>query len=196
MVMARVLWPSRAAIASRLMPRLIAWIARVWRSWWAVTCPIPASWDSRLNAVATRSAVMGRLRSSRSRSDRSPVVRRLAIQSSSISFSCGCSGVVEEPRQGFVDDGKVPSEDERALRGVGVAPLGDPVEEAVQVDEPVLDADAVQRLAGVAAVLGREPGLVALDVVALEVRAAAHVGVGLGEPGAELAQVVLDVLDR
>src|SRR6266496_1775462 len=26
--------PSSAAIASRRMPRLIAWVARVWRSWW------------------------------------------------------------------------------------------------------------------------------------------------------------------
>ena len=29
MVMARVLWPRRAAMASRLMPRLIAWVASV-----------------------------------------------------------------------------------------------------------------------------------------------------------------------
>ncbi|MET9628643.1 hypothetical protein ABZX92_14385, partial [Lentzea sp. NPDC006480] len=31
------------------MPRLMACVANVWRSWWAVTCPIPASWPSLLN---------------------------------------------------------------------------------------------------------------------------------------------------
>ena len=34
--------PSKAAIASRLMPRLIDWVASVWRSWWGWTWPIPA----------------------------------------------------------------------------------------------------------------------------------------------------------
>jgi len=32
--------PSKAAIASSDIPRLIAWVARVWRSWWGETCPI------------------------------------------------------------------------------------------------------------------------------------------------------------
>ncbi len=80
------------------------------------------------------------------------------------------------------------------MRRVRVAPLGDPVEEAVQVDQPVLDADAAQRLAGVAPVLGRDPGLVVLDVAPFQPGAAGHVGMGLREPGAELAQVGLDVL--
>src|SRR4051794_37338445 len=38
-----VLCPSRAAIASRLMPRLMAWVASVCRSWWGWTCPMPAT---------------------------------------------------------------------------------------------------------------------------------------------------------
>jgi hypothetical protein len=42
-----------------LMARLMAWVARVWRSSWAVTCPMPASWDRRLNAVDTRSKQTG-----------------------------------------------------------------------------------------------------------------------------------------
>src|ERR671935_85221 len=62
MVMARVLWPSSAAIASRLMPRLIAWVARVWRSWWAVTWPIPAEDATLASARSTRPAVIGRPR--------------------------------------------------------------------------------------------------------------------------------------
>src|SRR5918912_919729 len=35
-------WPRRAAMASRLMPRLMAWVARVWRSWWGWTWPTPS----------------------------------------------------------------------------------------------------------------------------------------------------------
>jgi hypothetical protein len=30
-------------MASRRMPRLISWVARVWRSWCGVTCPTPAA---------------------------------------------------------------------------------------------------------------------------------------------------------
>lgn len=33
MVMCRLRWPSIAAIASSCMPRLMAWVARVCRSW-------------------------------------------------------------------------------------------------------------------------------------------------------------------
>ena len=29
-------------MASRRMPRLMAWVARVWRSWWGWTSPMPA----------------------------------------------------------------------------------------------------------------------------------------------------------
>ncbi len=47
----------------------------------------------------------------------------------------GGRGVVKEPRERLVDERKVTGEHERALGWVGVAPLGDPVEEAVQVDE-------------------------------------------------------------
>ena len=41
--------PSKAAIASRLVPALMDWVARVWRSWWGWTWPTPA----RLATVAT-----------------------------------------------------------------------------------------------------------------------------------------------
>ena len=34
--------PSNAAMASRRMPRLMAWVASVWRSWWGWTLPMPA----------------------------------------------------------------------------------------------------------------------------------------------------------
>src|SRR5664279_1082710 len=46
-----VLCPSSAAIASRDMPRLMAWVARVCRSWWASTCPIPAAAAAAWTAV-------------------------------------------------------------------------------------------------------------------------------------------------
>src|SRR6266508_4247187 len=53
MVMPRVLWPNRAAIASSDMPRLIAWVARVWRSWWGVTWPMPAAAATLRSAAPT-----------------------------------------------------------------------------------------------------------------------------------------------
>src|SRR5215207_7531452 len=68
--MASVLWPSRAAMASRLMPRLMAWVARVCLSWWAVTWPIPAWSLIRSSAVETRSEVTGRLRFDEQQPDR------------------------------------------------------------------------------------------------------------------------------
>ena len=34
-------------MASSRMPRLIAWVARVWRSWWGWTWPIPARLATR-----------------------------------------------------------------------------------------------------------------------------------------------------
>src|ERR1035438_7057334 len=36
--MSMLRWPRRAAMASRLMPRLIAWVARVCLSWWGWMC--------------------------------------------------------------------------------------------------------------------------------------------------------------
>lgn len=66
----------------------------------------------------------------------------------------------------------------------------------MQVDKPVLDADPVQRLAGVAAVFGANPGLVVVDVAALEVGTVVDLGMGLAKPGPKLAKDVLDVLDR
>ena len=47
----------------------------------------------------------------------------------------GGRGVVEKPWQGLVDDRQVAGEHQRPVRRVGVAPVGDPVEEAVQVDQ-------------------------------------------------------------
>jgi hypothetical protein len=35
-------------MASRLMPRLIAWVARVWRSWWGWMWGSPAAAPARL----------------------------------------------------------------------------------------------------------------------------------------------------
>src|ERR1700758_2970029 len=46
--MSRLRWPSRAAMASRLMPRLMAWVARVWRSWWGWMWLRPAAAPARL----------------------------------------------------------------------------------------------------------------------------------------------------
>jgi len=66
----------------------------------------------------------------------------------------------------------------------------------VQVDQPVFDADPVQRLRGVAPVFGADPGLVVLDVVAVQIGAGGDVGIALAHPGSELAEVVFDVLDR
>ncbi len=208
-----------------------------------------------------RRAVMGRWRSSKSRSERRPAGRWRAIQSSRRSLSWGVErdvavgvqladrdaepvggadlddgidgertelavahpgagqhlddqagegvrirprrpqelggrGVVEKAWEGLVDDGQIPGEHERPLRRVGVAPVGDPVEEAMQVDESVLDADPIQPLSRSQPVLGGEPRLEVLDVVAFEIGAAGDLRVVVSEPGAELAQVVLDVLHR
>ena len=60
----------------------------------------------------------------------------------------GRGGVVEEARQRLVDDRQVAGEHQRPHRRVRVAPFGDPGEEAVQVDQRVLDADPVERFAG------------------------------------------------
>ena len=46
-------WPSIAAIASRLMPRLMAWVARVWRSWWGWMCGSPAAAPALLRIRVT-----------------------------------------------------------------------------------------------------------------------------------------------
>ena len=46
-------WPSIAAIASRDMPRLIAWVARVCRSWWGWMCGSPAAAPALLRIRVT-----------------------------------------------------------------------------------------------------------------------------------------------
>jgi hypothetical protein len=45
-------------------------------------------------------------------------------------------------------------------------------------------------------VLGGQPGLEGLDVVTFEIGAAGDLRVVVGEPGAELAQIVLDMRHR
>ncbi len=104
-------------------------------------------------------------------------------------------GVVEEAGQRLVHDGQVPREQEWSPRRVRVVPVRDAVEEAVQVDEPVLDADPIERPAGVAPVLGAEPRLVGLEVSPFQLGAARHLRMGRREPGPELAQGMLDVAD-
>jgi hypothetical protein len=54
----------------------------------------------------------------------------------------------------------------------------------------------VQRLAGAQPVLGGEPRLEVLDVVAFEIGKGGDLRLVVGEPGAELAQVVLNVRHR
>jgi hypothetical protein len=66
----------------------------------------------------------------------------------------------------------------------------------MQIDEAVLDARAAQRLSGPQPDLAGQPRLELLDVVALEIRAADDRPVMLRQPGAELAEVVLDVAHR
>ena len=66
----------------------------------------------------------------------------------------------------------------------------------MQVDQRVLDADPVEWLVGARPGMGRQPPLVRLDVRALEVGAAGHLRVGVGEPGTELTQVTVDGADR
>jgi len=113
---------------------------------------------------------------------------------SPLQFRCG--GVVEEPWQRLVGDGQVTDEDQRPGGGVVVAPVGDPVEEAVQVDQRVFDADPVQGLAGATGRLGQQVLLERFDVGPVEVGAAGDLGMGGGQPEAEDAEVVLDVFDR
>ncbi|BCO34927.1 hypothetical protein MHEC_27950 [Mycobacterium heckeshornense] len=107
----------------------------------------------------------------------------------------GCCGVVEEPRQRLVDDGQVAGEHQCPGRRVRVAPLGDPGEKAVQVDQRVLDADPVERLAGGWPGVRAQPRLECLDVFAPEISAAGDVGVGVGQPDSESAQVQVYVSD-
>ena len=106
----------------------------------------------------------------------------------------GGGGVVEEPRQRLVDDRQVTGE-HQCPGGIRVAPLGDSGEKAVQVDQRVLDADAVERFAGTRRGVRGQPRLERLDVFAPQVGAAGDVGVGIGQPGAEPAQVQVDVFD-
>jgi len=107
----------------------------------------------------------------------------------------GGGGVVEEPRQRLVDEGQVTGEHQCPGGRIRVAPLGDSGEEAVQVDQRVLDTDAVERLAGTRRGVRGQPQLERLDVFAPQVVAAGDVGVGIGQPGAEPAQVQVDVSD-
>jgi site-specific recombinase XerD len=90
-----------------------------------------------------------------------------------------------------VDDGQVGVEQQRPGRDVGVAPLGDAGEEAAQVDQGVLDAGLGQRRPGWPRVQGQVP-LVGLEVGAGELGQGADLGMVVGEPVAELAQVALD----
>src|SRR5579859_2513138 len=53
------------------MPRLMAWVASVWRSWCGETWPIPAAWATLATARSTRAMENRRPRSTKSRSDRS-----------------------------------------------------------------------------------------------------------------------------
>jgi hypothetical protein len=98
----------------------------------------------------------------------------------------GGGRIVQEPRQGTVDDGQVGVEDQRPGRSVGVAPLGDAGEEAAQIDQGVLDAGLGQRRAGGPRVQGQVP-LVGLDVGAAELGQRGDLGSMLGKPVAELA---------
>ena len=248
-------------MASRLIPRLMAWVASVWRSWCAVTCPIPASAPRPAQRVGDAQRGDGTVAFEqepvgaqaggpvvgdpvveqglelRVEGDVAVVVELADRDAEPVGGAdlddgvdgerpelarahpgagqqlddqagervrirprrpeeLGGRGVVEKPWEGLVDDREVAGEHERPLGRVGVAPVGDPVEEAVQVDEAVLDADAVQRLARAQPVLGGEPGLEVLDVAAFKIGAAGDLRVVVGEPGAELAQVVLDVRHR
>jgi hypothetical protein len=87
----------------------------------------------------------------------------------------GGGRVIQEARQRLVHQRQVAHEDERPLRRARVAPLGDPLEEAAQVDEPVLDADPAERpAAGARPRGGVKPGLVVLDVLATQRGAASE----------------------
>lgn len=78
-------------MASRDMPRLIAWVARVCLSWCGVTRPRPACSAALRTATSMREALTGRPWSVNSRFERSPS-GRCSSQSSSSVFSCGCRG--------------------------------------------------------------------------------------------------------
>lgn len=71
-------------MASRDTPRLIAWVARVWRSWCGVTRPRPARSAALRTAASMREALTGRPRSVNSRLERRPSGRCSNQSSSSV----------------------------------------------------------------------------------------------------------------
>ena len=66
------------------MPRLIAWVASVCRSWCGVTCPIPAALAALATASSTRCLPIRRPRSMNSHGSRRPAGRLATHSSSSV----------------------------------------------------------------------------------------------------------------
>src|SRR6476661_8738875 len=147
-----VLWPSNAEIASRDMPRLIAWVARVCRSWWAWTCPMPAAVGEQQRAVlpvrSGREPLIDHGFELRVQRDVAVVVEFAdrdpqpvgrpdldnGVGGETEEFPVG--GVVEELGERFVLDGHVGGVDRWPGRCVGVFPLDDPAEEGTEMTHP------------------------------------------------------------
>ena len=110
--------PSSAAIASRRIPRLMAWVASVWRSWWGWTWPIPA-WSADGGDDAVHGAPVDRVRGDRRCS------RRWAADV----FGVGGGPLGEEVDEVGVqgDEAVVAELADRDAEPVGVADLGDGV---------------------------------------------------------------------
>lgn len=106
----------------------------------------------------------------------------------------GGGGVVEEPGQWPVLDRDVAGEDRRPGRGVGVAPLGEAVEEVAQHHEGVADA-AIGQVVGVVGGTAAQVGFERLDVAAFDVGDPGHRRGLVGEEAGKLAQPDLDAGD-
>jgi len=96
---------------------------------------------------------------------------------------------------GVVGFGEVSVEDERPVWRVGVAPLGDPFEEAADGEQPASDGVAVQGAATEPGSTG-QPGLVGLDVVSTDVGDADDIGCLAGQEAPELAERPFGIADR
>jgi hypothetical protein len=93
------------------------------------------------------------------------VAMNFAAVGSSRNFGSGSSRSGKSPAK--IGTRQVPGVDRDPGRGVGVAPLDDPLEERAQRPQAVADADRRQLLARLDSGPGRQPKLVALDVAAL-----------------------------
>src|ERR687897_662149 len=118
-VISRERCPSRAAMASRRMPRLMAWVARVWRSRWGCMSSIPAMAPMRAMRRCTVRRSIGAWPSARSRRVRRMCSALVAVQLANRSTTLGCSGIMRSLRSSQTGAGKHLGDESIARNGMG-----------------------------------------------------------------------------